>query len=332
MSIYLDLKNSCDFSKLKDVANAIKLGGIVLFPTETVYGLGTNGLDENAVKKIFLAKGRDFKNPINLLISNMDMVNLVAKDISELEYKLMEAFFPGPFTIILNKKDIVPDIVTAGQKNVGLRMPSGEIAKKLVEYSGVPIAAPSANISGKPSGTSFTDIFQDFNGKVDYMIDGGNSSIGIESTIVKVINNTPHILRPGSITAEQIKNIAGNVVYDYSDIPSNKLKHYTLNSKSVLVYSNDNNKLVNKILEIANSYTNPIIIAKSENIVKYSNFQVIDMGSGLEEIAKHIFTILKNTDKTNSDIIIIEGIEQTGIGIAIMNRLIKACEGNFIEI
>ena len=197
---HIDLKNTNDFSKLKDAAKIIQSGGLILFPTETVYGLGANGLDKNAVKKIFLAKGRNFNNPINLLVSNLEMVESVAKNISPLEYKLMEAFFPGPFTIILEKREIVPDIVTAGQNYVGVRMPSGRIAQKLVELAGVPIAAPSANISGKLSGTSFKDILEDFKDKVDIAIDGGNSEIGIESTIVKVINGIPHILRPGSIT------------------------------------------------------------------------------------------------------------------------------------
>ena len=154
MAKILDLKNDNEYNKLKEAAQIIKNCGLVLFPTETVYGLGANGLDENAVKKIYIAKGRNENNPINLLVSNMEMINNIAKHISDLEYKLMESFFPGPFTIILKKKSIVPSIVTANGDTVGVRMPSGIIAKELVELAGVPIAAPSANISGKPSGTN----------------------------------------------------------------------------------------------------------------------------------------------------------------------------------
>ena len=205
---YIDLKNSKDYIKLKEPAKIIKNGGIVVFPTETVYGIGANGLDENAVKKLYNVKQRPLNKPISLLVSNMDMVNQVAKDITELEYRLMEEFFPGPFTIILKKKNIVPDIVTAGQDTVGIRMPAGEIAKKLVEYANVPIATPSANISGKPSGTNFESVMRDFEGKVDFFIDGGKSELGISSTIVKVIDGVPHILRQGSITKEQIEKIA----------------------------------------------------------------------------------------------------------------------------
>lgn len=192
---------------LKQAAELIKQGKIVVFPTETVYGIGTNGLDENAVKKLYEVKQRPLNKPISLLVSNMEMVNLIAKDITEVEYKIMEKFFPGPLTIILKKKEIVPDILTAGQDTVGVRMPRGEIARKLVECANVPIAAPSANISGEPSGTNLQEIKKHFEGKVDYFIDGGNSELGLASTIVQVVEGKPQILRQGSITLEQINQI-----------------------------------------------------------------------------------------------------------------------------
>lgn len=182
----------------------IKEGKIVIFPTETVYGIGTNGLDGNAVKKLYEIKQRPLNKPISLLVSNMDMVNLIAKDITEVEYKIMKIFFPGPLTIILKKKKIVPDIVTARQDTVGVRMPRGNVARKLVEMAGVPIAAPSANISGEPSGTNLQEIMKHFEGKVDYCIEGGNSELGLASTIVQVIDGKPVILRQGIITLEQI--------------------------------------------------------------------------------------------------------------------------------
>lgn len=190
---------------LEKATELIKQGKIVVFPTETVYGIGTNGLDEQAVKRLYEVKKRPLNKPISLLVSNMEMLKSIAKDITELEYKIMEKFFPGPLTIILKKKDIVPDIVTAGQETVGVRMPSGEIARKLVELSGVPIAAPSANISGEPSGTNLSEIKKHFEGNVDFYIDGGNSELGISSTIVQVIDGKPKILRQGSITLEQIE-------------------------------------------------------------------------------------------------------------------------------
>ena len=190
---------------INEAAEIIKHGKIVVFPTETVYGIGTNGLDEQAIKKLYEVKQRPFNKPISLLVSSMGMVNEIAKDITEVEYKIMEKFFPGPLTIILKKKDIVPDIVTAGQDTVGVRMPSGEIARKLVEMSGVPIATPSANISGEPSGTNLQEIKKKFEGKVEIFIDGGISELGLASTIVKVVDGKPQILRQGSITLEQIE-------------------------------------------------------------------------------------------------------------------------------
>lgn len=190
---------------LKQAAELIKQGKIVVFPTETVYGIGTNGLNENAVKKLYEVKKRPINKPISLLVSDIKMVEQIAKDITEIEYKIMEKFFPGPLTIILKKKDIVPDIVTAGQNTVGVRMPSGEIARKLVEIAGVPIAAPSANISGEPSGTNLQEIKKHLKENVDYFIDGGESELGIASTIVQVVNGEITILRQGNITLEQIK-------------------------------------------------------------------------------------------------------------------------------
>lgn len=192
---------------LEEAGKLIKQGKIVVFPTETVYGIGTNGLDENAVKKLYEVKQRPLNKPISLLVSNMEMVNSIAKDITEVEYKIMEKFFPGPLTIILKKKEIVPNILTAGQDTVGIRMPRGEIARKLVEYADVPIATPSANISGEPSGTNLQEIKKHFEGKVDYFIDGGNSELGLASTIVQVVDGKPQILRQGSITLEQINQI-----------------------------------------------------------------------------------------------------------------------------
>lgn len=205
MENYLNFNNETDYNKLKTPAKIIKNGGIVIFPTETVYGIGTNGLNEKAVKKLYEVKQRPLDKPISLLVNSIDMINEIAKDITELEYTLMKKFFPGPLTIILKKRNIIPDIVTANSNTVGIRMPSNEIALNLIKYAGVPIATPSANISGKPSGTNLDCIIKDFDKKIDYFIDNGPSRIGTASTIIQVINGVPHILRQGSITEEQIR-------------------------------------------------------------------------------------------------------------------------------
>lgn len=342
----LDLKNSTDnYNKIKEAAKIINQGGLVLFPTETVYGLGADGLNKSAVKKIFIAKGRKQDNPLILHISDLDMLDSITYGITELEKKLMEAFWPGPFTIILKRKDIVPDVVTGGLDTVAVRMPSGEIAKKLIEFSNTPIAAPSANISGKPSGTNLDDILDELKDKVDYIIDGGNCEVGLESTVVRVIDGIPHILRPGKITPEQIKQVSGNVIVDNHVLnqlnnsekvlsPGMKYRHYAPNAKCILVYSKDNNKMVNKINQLTKDYKNPLIICCDENSLHYKNLEILKYGSksNLEEISKNVFSILRKVDSYKPDIVFIEGVESTGLGLAIMNRLIRACEYNFIEV
>ena len=203
---YIDCKDKINEEEIKEIANDIKEGKIVVFPTETVYGIGTNGLNEEAIGKLFKLKKRPKEKPISLLVYDIDMINKVAKDISETEYNIIKRFMPGPLTIILRKKENVPDILTAGSEFVGIRIPDNEIAKKLIEYSGIPIATTSANISGKESNTNIKDIMLEFKEKVDYYIDGGRSKLGKASTVIKVEDNKIKILREGSITKEQLEN------------------------------------------------------------------------------------------------------------------------------
>ena len=204
MENYLDCKKNIDLDKLKEISKIIKNGGIVVFPTETVYGIGTNGLNKESISRLYEVKQRPTSKPISLLVSSIEMAEMIAKDITDMEYKLMEKFFPGPLTIILKKKSNVPDNLTNNTDTVGIRMPDNIIAKKLIEYANVPIATPSANISGRPSGTNIDTIINDFKDKVDYYIDGGESKLGIGSTIVKIENGYPVILRYGSISKKQI--------------------------------------------------------------------------------------------------------------------------------
>lgn len=341
MKNYLDTRSGYQESKLEEIAMILKKGGIVLFPTETVYGIGTNGLDEKAVEKIYDIKKRDRKNPTNLLVSNMAMVETIAQDISPIEYKLMEAFFPGPFTIILKKKKIVPNIVTANSDLVGVRMPNSSIAKKLVELAGVPIAAPSANISGKLSGTNLANIIDEFDGQLDFAIDGGESKIGMESTVVRVIDNVPHILRPGFITPEQIERIAGNVVLEENKtpfLPSSSMKHYQLDIPSTLVYSENNQKMVDTIIDVSKNYKNSVVLCCTENTKFYrtekSIRHVISIASktDLEEYMKKLFSCLQKASSLSPNMLFIEGVKKEGLGIAIMNRLLQVCNDNYIEI
>lgn len=327
----LDIKDKIDETKLKEIAFGMKSGKLCLFPTETVYGIGTNGLNEKAVEKIYAVKKRDKKNPINLLVSDMTMIESITQNISPLEYKLMEAFFPGPFTIILKKKNIVPNIVTANSNLVGVRMPSNIIANKLVQLANVPIAAPSANISGKLSGTNLVDVFDDFSTSIDFAIDGGESKIGMESTIVRVIDEIPHILRLGSILPSDIEMVTDKVIIEENKtelLPSSKMKHYQLEFDSILVYDEDNQKMIDKILRLSHNYKNPIILCCQENADFYSsnNISIVASKYNLENYSRKLFSSLKKVSSLSPDIILVEGLKKEGLGIAIMNRLENICK------
>ncbi len=194
--MYFNWKKSTNTEELKIVCNLIKNGEIVIFPTETVYGIGANAYDEEAVGKIFMAKGRSLDNPLIVHIADKKTIYEIATDITTVEQKLIDHFMPGPFTLVLDKTDKIPSIVSAGLKTVAVRMPDNVIARGIITFSGVPIVAPSANISGRPSGTSVEDIRKELEGKVSAIVDGGETEIGLESTVVRVVNEVPHILRP----------------------------------------------------------------------------------------------------------------------------------------
>lgn len=206
-SKYINFKQDKNYEELKAPAEAIREGKLVIFPTETVYGIGANAIDEEAVRNIYIAKGRASDNPLIAHISDIKMLDDLVLEVGEIERKLIKNFWPGPLTIVFNKKPIVPDIITGGLDTVAVRMPSNEIAHKLIEYSNCPIAAPSANISGKPSGTQIEDIIEELDGKVEYIIDNGKVDIGVESTVIRVVDNVVHILRPGKITPEDIEEL-----------------------------------------------------------------------------------------------------------------------------
>ncbi len=338
MAKYIDLRKEYKKENLQEAANYIKNGKLVLFPTETVYGIGADGLNAEAVKNIFLAKGRNSDNPLILHVSDFKMVDKIACALTPLEKTLMKNFFPGPLTIVLKRKSIVPDQVTANLDTVGVRMPENKIAHDLIALANTPIAAPSANISGRPSGTNISDIFDELKDKVDYIIDGGETKVGLESTVIRVINNEIHILRPGKITYDDLKKYANVVIPTHilSQVnpnekilsPGMKYKHYAPNTKCILVYSENKEKMLHKMQELET--TNTLVITNKINMPYFKNS--ISYGSSLEEISHNIFKILRSVDKGNYDLVIIEGVKAEGLGLAIMNRLIRACSHNYIEL
>lgn len=345
----IDLKNGVDCEKLKSVARCIKEGGLVVFPTETVYGIGANALNEESVLNIFKAKGRPSDNPLIVHICDTQMLEKLVKSVNTIEQKLIDSFWPGPLTIIFPKKDILPETVTGKLDTVGVRMPQNEIALKLIELAKVPIAAPSANVSGRPSGTDILDIYPELNGKVDYMIDGSTSNIGVESTVVKVIDNEVVILRPGKVSQEDIENLGlkvkldkhlfENVVEGESvESPGMKHRHYAPATKTILIDSTDNNKVRKKVLELVNNNKDKkiAVISYDENKVLYEDVKVKFLSFGkmnnLNTVSKNIFHILRKIDKINVDFCIIQGVSKEGLGLAIMNRLVRACEHNVINL
>lgn len=327
-------------NNIEEAADVIKKGGLVIFPTETVYGIGANGLDEKAVAKIFEAKGRKSDNPLILHISDIKMLNRITNNVSALEKKLMDTFWPGPLTIILPKKFDIPNVVSANLATVGVRMPQNEIARELIRQANVPIAAPSANTSGKPSGTNIADIKDEFKGKVDYIIDDGDTEVGIESTVIIVKDDIIHILRPGKITKEDFLAITDKVEVDSNILnkpvdgpvlsPGMKYRHYAPSTPCILIYSKDEIKLIEKIKLESKKYPNHLIIAKDSHLKYYDN--AISYGDTLEEISHNIFKVLRKVDKYKVDTVLIEGVTTDGLGLAIMNRLLRACSYNYIEI
>lgn len=337
-----------DNEKLKQGARALKEGKLVVFPTETVYGLGANGLDAQAAHKIYEAKGRPSDNPLILHISNKEQLLPLVSNIPSLAQKLMEKFWPGPLTMIFEKSSIVPKEVTGGLDTVAIRMPSHPIACRLIEESKLPIAAPSANLSGKPSPTKAEHVKKDLMGRVDIIIEGEHSDIGLESTIVDVTGDIPVILRPGGITLEDITEVVGSVEVDKGIIgdldkeyipkaPGMKYTHYAPNAPMTMVLGSGE-KVVKKIKDLTKTYIENNkrvgILTTNENIEKYNQGVILSVGKRdkPETIAMNLFDCLRQFDEKEVDIILAEGVEDKGIGMAIFNRMNKAAGHQIIRV
>ena len=336
-----------DIEIIELAAEVIKNGGTVAFPTETVYGLGANALDENSVSKIFEAKGRPQDNPLIVHVASKEIDNLV-EEVPDVAKKLINKFWPGPLTIILKKKDIIPNKTSANLNSIGIRMPNNEIALKLIELSKLPLAAPSANISGRPSPTEFERCVEDLDGKVDFILGGEKSDVGVESTIVDCTVYPPVILRPGGITLEMLREIDENIEIDEAikgkprenlkpKAPGMKYRHYAPKEKLKIIKGNTK-KTIEKIQEIVQNYRDNqkkvAIITTEENKTKFNNEIIISLGSekNLEEIAKNLFETLRFCDDLKVDLILCQAFEEAGVGVAIMNRLNKAAGFDITEV
>nr|WP_300004627.1 L-threonylcarbamoyladenylate synthase [Tissierella sp.] len=339
-------KESFKEEDLKEAASIIKLGGLVAFPTETVYGLGANGLDEDAVSKIYRAKGRPSDNPLILHIGEADQLEDIAEEIPQEALRCIDKFWPGPLTIIFKRKKVVPDIITAGLDTVAVRMPENPIARALINLSELPIAAPSANLSGRPSPTSGEHVIEDMSGKIDMIIDGGSTGIGLESTILDLSTNIPTILRPGAVTLEDLRAILPNVAEDSANLkadvipksPGQKYRHYAPKAE-MLVFTGEIEDVVLKIkdyIAIERSGGRKLaIMATDETQSQYKGEGLVirTLGTRMDKrtIATSLFNILREFDSLDIDIILAEGVELDDIGLAIMNRMMKASGGKIIK-
>ena len=344
--LYVDEKN-IDQSIIEEAGAVIRGGGLVAFPTETVYGLGANALDADAVKKIFEAKGRPQDNPLIVHISNFDELPALVTEIPEIARKLMDKFWPGPMTIIFRKAGIIPYETSAGLESVGIRMPSNFIARALIKAAGVPIAAPSANISGRPSPTEVGSCIEDLYGKVDMIIGGEKCEVGVESSVIDVTAYPPCILRPGGITPEMFRTVDENIYMDPAILkkpdadfkpkaPGMKYRHYAPKAP-VKIVKGEPEKVIALINEMVQNYIDEGkkvgIIATDETKDSYKNGIVVSLGSrkDMDKITQNLFETLRAFDDKDVSLIFSEAFEEKGKGIAVMNRLIKAAGFDIIS-
>jgi len=332
---------------IRQAADIINNKGTVAMPTETVYGLGADGLDEEAVKKIYIAKGRPSDNPLILHISNMNMLEKLVEEIPETAKLLAKTFWPGPLTMIFKKSSIIPRIITAGLETVAIRMPSNKIARCLIEEANTPIAAPSANISGKPSPTKAKHVIEDLDGRIDAIITSDDSTIGLESTVIDLTELIPNILRPGAITFEAIKEVIGQVQIDQAILhqttrikaksPGMKYKHYAPKAPMKII-KGDKVKVVKAINELTQEYQKQGkkvgVLATQETKKEYKADKVITMGqrSKPDTIMAKLFDSLRAFDEEDIQIILSEGFSNHGKELAISNRLNKAAGFDIIEV
>ncbi|WP_297790257.1 L-threonylcarbamoyladenylate synthase [uncultured Anaerococcus sp.] len=331
-------RNNIDQKIIKKAADLLKKGELVAFPTETVYGLGASGLNDESCKNIFKTKNRPIDNPLILHISNIDMLYNLVEEVSE-DAKKLFGLWPGPLTIIFKKSKLIPTTVTAGGDTVAIRFPVDEIARNIIEEAKIPIAAPSANISGRPSPTNASDCFFDLDGKIPLIVDGGESRIGIESTVIDLSEDIPTILRPGFYTLEMLREILPQVRLDDALVddnvvpksPGQKYKHYAPKAR-MQVYVGD--RAADFIYKKARSYRSQGIrvgvLIFDDDMERFDDFYKISFGdrNDLRQMSHKLFAALRQMDKMGVDLILAEGVMDNNLGKSIMNRMKKSAAGN----
>jgi len=333
--------------KIRVAAEVLKKGGLVAFPTETVYGLGANALDGKAVLRIFEAKNRPADNPIIVHVANKDDIYVLAEHVPEIAEKLIGEFWPGPLTLLFVRSEVVPDAVTAGLATVAIRMPSHAVAHALIAEAGIPVAAPSANLAGRPSPTSARHVLDDLSGRIGVLIDGGEIGYGVESTVLDLTTDPPAVLRPGPVTVEELRRVVGKVeVHPIAKAevpievaiarsPGMKYRHYAP-AAEVVVVEGSLEGIIDKVQELVDAQRKlgkkVGIMAMEETAPRYHADVVKVVGSCQDPraVAKNLFRVLREFDVEGVNFVAAEGIEPTGIGLAVMNRLRKAAGYNIV--
>ncbi|MBR5495934.1 MAG: threonylcarbamoyl-AMP synthase [Oscillospiraceae bacterium] len=326
---------NADENGIKTACEHLKSGELVAIPTETVYGLAADALNEKAVAKIFVAKGRPQDNPLIVHIAKKEDVAKLAKLVPQNAKLLMDKFCPGPLTVILPKADNVPDIVTAGLDSVAIRMPSHPVARAIIENSGLMLAAPSANLSGSPSPTTAKHVYNDLSGKIKYVVDGGECSVGLESTVVSVLEGKVHLLRPGAVTVDMLESVVGDITIDDAVLaklkdtqkamsPGLKYKHYSPKCKITIVHG-DFEKFKQIVEQNAKEHDGVFAMCFDGEEDKLS-CQCVTYGAHNDdsEQARRLFDALRKLDESGAKVVFARAPKQDAVGLAVYNRLLRA--------
>lgn len=333
-----------DEARIDKAAGVIKRGGLVAFPTETVYGLGADAFNESACRRIFEVKRRPLDNPAIVHIANLGQLSSIAREIPETAFRVAERAWPGPLTIVVKKASAFPSTATGGLDSVAIRMPAHPVALRLIEVSGTPIAAPSANLSGKPSPTTAQHVADDLGGSIDMILDAGEAFFGVESTIVDLTKDKPNLLRPGPFTVKEVESVLGCEVNvssaakgwaeaEVAIAPGMKYRHYAPKTKLVLVdVGGDLDSVRHSTLFVADRYKGANakvgILSTDETASVYARegYEVLSLGTraNLFTVAKNLYARLRELDELGLSVAVSESFEEKGIGLAIMNRLRKA--------
>lgn len=338
--------NKSNQQLIKEAGMILKSGGLVAFPTETVYGLGADALNESAAKQTYTAKGRPSDNPLIIHIASYECLEHIVEDIPEKAHKVAEKFWPGPLTMVFGKSEIVPYGTTGGLETVAVRMPDHPVAQAVIEAGGGYISAPSANSSGRPSPTLASHVYEDMNEKIEMIVDGGEVEIGVESTILDMTVDPPMILRPGSITKEMIEDVIGKIQVDSTVMnaqsdeapkaPGMKYRHYAPKAKLVII-DGEFDDIVKAMIKVTGESVDRDqkvgIISSLEGTPFYSNGNIKCVGSRYDKgaIAHNLYRVLREFDEEDVECIYSEAFDSNGIGMATMNRLKKAAGQTVVQ-